>query len=66
MTLLKTLVRSLEAPAARRMRLAAEHKARAQQRYAREALAPMGRVANDKRERAPYPFHVQGQHTIGR
>ena len=39
MTLLKTLVRSLEAPAARRMRLAAEHKARAQQRYAREALA---------------------------
>ena len=40
------------------MRLAAEHKARAQQRYAREALAPMGRAVNDKRERAPYPFHV--------
>ena len=66
MTLLKTLVRSLEAPAARRMRLAAEHKARAQQRYAREALAPTGGQETRRDGRHPYPFHVYGQHTIGR
>ena len=53
------IARITETIAIRRAKRASKaHAQRKAQRIAREALAPMGRVANDKRERAPYPFHV--------
>ena len=57
--MLHIIARIIETIATRNATRASKaHAQRKAQRYAREALAPMGRAVNDKRERAPYPFHV--------
>ena len=60
--IIEAITYAIEKPAARRARLSAQHA----QRKAREAYA--AEQAHETRQdgRNPYPFHVYGQHTIGR
>lgn len=54
MTILKTIIRALEAPAARRIRLAQEHAAR---KAARQSRATQTTRQPREYERDEYPFH---------
>ena len=54
MSIIKTMIRALEKPAARRARLSREHAQRKAKRIAREQAQETRQDA-----RAPYPFHYQ-------
>ena len=61
MSIIKTMIRALEKPAARRARLSREHAQRKAQRMQREATQrEEQRIARGTRQggRNPYPFHV--------